>query len=153
MSLTARNPRPAPGATLRVLYITALLAPVGWVRFLMLTRNIFHLEQYTGGDFVLGLLLALIPMVGNLLAWFSGRRGRQPRWLWLIPAAVLLLTALGWLLALGNGWSSWQSALHAHRIDDGQFLRLWLSAVVGTLGAAVPLVVMVWPERGDGHTL
>ncbi|MBE6946367.1 MAG: hypothetical protein E7459_09850 [Ruminococcaceae bacterium] len=145
MSSTPR--KPAMG--LQCLYLTALLAPVGWVRFLLLTRNIFHLEQYTGGDFALGLLLSVIPLIGNLLAWHSRRKRPQNRWLWVPAAVVLLLTALGWALALGNGWNNWQSALHAHRIDDGQLLRLFLSALAGMLGAAVPLGVMVWPERGS----
>lgn len=143
MSPTPR--KPAMG--LQFLYLTVLLAPMGWVRFLLLTRNIFHLEQYTGGDFAVGLSLSLIPLIGNLLAWHSRRSVQQNRWLWVPAAVVLLLTALGWALALGNSWNNWQSALHAHRIDDGQFLRLWLSAVVGMLGTAVPLGVMVWPER------
>ncbi len=148
MSLTHHVQRPDRKIFLCVCYSTAILAPVGWVWFLLTTRNIFQLEQYATGDFTLVLLLALLPMVGNLLAGFSGRRSQHPRWGWLFPAVLFLLTALGWALALGNGWSRWQSARIAQWITDGQFLRLWVSTVVGGLGALVPLVVLLWPEKG-----
>lgn len=147
MSLLPRSQNPARRYLVWLLRCSVFLAPTGWIWFLSQTRNVFHLEQYSGQDCLLILLSAAVSMVCNLLAWVLTRKKPQGRWGWLFPAIVFLLTALGWFLALGNGWSRWQSALSAKRITTGQFLRLWLSAAAGAVGALVPLVVLLWPER------
>lgn len=147
MSLTPDEKRRIRGIWIHACYATALLAPLGWIFFLLLTRNSFRLDRFATEDFYLVLGAALIPMVFNLLACFAGRGRHQPRWSWLFPVILFLVAALGWSVTLGNCFGQWTAALKGEAISREQYHRLLLSTAAGISGALIPLIFLLLPGR------
>lgn len=133
------------GAFLIACYAAAILAPLGWLYFTLLTRNSFRLGEFTPGDLAVCLACGVVPLLCNALAWLLQRRGPVVRG-WLPACAAFVVAAAGWIIILSQQWSLWNGAFAAGIIDRTQRNLLRTAALSGlglSLGALIPVAIRV----------
>lgn len=129
--------------------LSALLAPLGWLHFAVLTRNSFRLNEFNRKDLALCVVCGLIPAVCSFFAWFSQRRGPVLRG-WIPACGGFVLAAAGWIITLATQWPLWDAACTAEAIDTAQRNLLRWACAMGlttALGALTPAVTQVAVRR------
>lgn len=123
--------------------VAALFAPLGWVLFMVTTRNTFCLDEFGSREMAACLAMALVPGIWSLLVLALRKGDGKVERSRVLMCILLVLAAAGWFFTLAKGHPTWTTAFELHRISAQQLHRLVTCSVVGAVSATIPILAAV----------
>lgn len=123
--------------------IAALFAPLGWVLFMVTTRNSFCLDEFGTREMAACLSMALVPGVWSLLVFVLPRGDGKVEKSRVLMCVLLVLAAAGWFFTIAKGYPTWQTACELHRITARQLHQLVTCSAVGAASGTIPILAAV----------